>query len=809
MSAYRHASRPSKARPPFTFVRGLVAVAAAAALAGALSTAQARPQPFGNLGGGLRELADFHAAHATMAGDQMSAEVARAFPRAGMLALDAQGRVRVDIHLNGQRSLSAVREAADRLGARTVAESATWRKGVITAHVPLAALRTLARAEGVRSVLLSPQPERDVGATTSQGTTVLKTDKVNAAGILGAGITVGLMSDSYDTSGFTTIRAADDVASGDLPGKRNPNGYKEPVVVAEDFPGGTDEGRAMAQIVHDVAPGAKLCFATAQNGELAFADNIRKLADKSGACGADIVVDDIIYFFEPMFSDGPVAQAADEVAAQGVSYFSSAGNRGSNQAYLAGFRKIDDAAARASAQTVDLSLVPAGTSDGGFHNLKDGGGAPDLSRTVTLASVTNVNTIVFQWNDPFNTGGITADYDLYLYDAAGTALVAVSGDDNFATDIPVEALQVPNGTYQVVVVRSDTNGGPADQLRFITFGTVTGGEYLDFKTPGTYGHNSAKGAMGTAAKPWFQPYLAEAFTSLGRGTFYFDAAGNRLPAPEIRLKPDIAAPDGGNNTFFSADTLEDADTLPNFFGTSAAAPHAAGVAALVMEKTGGPGTIGPVAMRKLLQKTAVPQDGTANTAKARAAGPGGSAGVTVVGHGDGNTFSGVNPNAFDVSFQAPEGYSLESLTIDLSNANTDRVLLGTPIPGLQFDPRAVIGFPATLGSVNGLMPADVTFDPLSDVAPFSRKLTAHFAAGSFTRGDSITFGVDRDEVALSAGGNSTDLLVGGKISGKVRAPDGSTVKFEAPFESQRFGNIYQVQTGFGLIDAERAVQNAP
>jgi Subtilase family len=807
VSAYRHASRPCKGRPPVTFVRGLVAVAAAAALAGAFSAAQARPQPFGNLGGGLRELAEFHAARATMAGDQISAEVARAFPRAGMLALDAQGRVRVDIHLNGQLSLGAVREAADRLGARVVAESATWRKGVITAHVPLAALRTLARAEGVRSVLLSPKPVLDVGATTSQGTTVLKTDKVNAAGILGAGITVGLMSDSYDTSAFTTIRAADDVASGDLPGKRNPNGYNDPVVVIKEQPGGTDEGRAMAQIVHDVAPAAKLCFATAYDSELAFADNIRALADKSGACGADVIVDDIIYLFEPMFSDGPVAQAVDEVAAQGVSYFSSAGNRGSNQAYLSGFRKIDDAAARLSPQTVDLSLVPAGTSDGGFHNLKTGGGVPDLSRTVTLAGATN--TVVFQWNDPFNTGGITADYDLYLFNADGTALVAVSGDDNFATDIPVEAVQVLPGTYQVVVVRSDTHGGPADQLRFITFGTVTGGEYLDFKTPGTYGHNSAKGAMGTAAKPWFQPYLAEAFTSLGRGTFYFDADGNRLPAPEIRQKPDIAAPDGGNNTFFSFDTLEDADTLPNFFGTSAAAPHAAGVAALVMEKTGGPGTIGPVAMRKLLQKTAVPQDGTANTAKARAAAPGGSAAVTVVGHGDGNTFSGVNPNAFEVSFQAPEGYSLELLTIDVSNANTDRVLLGTAIPGLQFDPRAVIGFPITLGSVTGVTPADITFDPISDVAPFSNKVTAHFAAGSFTRGDSITFGVDRDEVALSAGGNSMDLLVGGMIRGKVRAPDGSTVKFEAPFESQRFGNIYQVQTGFGLIDAERAVQNAP
>ena len=34
----------------------------------------------------------------------------------------------------------------------------------------------------------------------------------------------------------------------------------------------------MAQIVHDLAPGAKISFATAFAGEIAFAENIRGLA---------------------------------------------------------------------------------------------------------------------------------------------------------------------------------------------------------------------------------------------------------------------------------------------------------------------------------------------------------------------------------------------------------------------------------------------------------------------------------------------------------------------------------------------------
>ena len=80
----------------------------------------------------------------------------------------------------------------------------------------------------------------------------------------------------------------------------------------------------MLEIIHDLAPGAKLFFATAFNGAQSFADNIRALR----AAGCDIIVDDVIYVNESPFQDGIIAAAVNDVTADGALYFSSAGNEG-------------------------------------------------------------------------------------------------------------------------------------------------------------------------------------------------------------------------------------------------------------------------------------------------------------------------------------------------------------------------------------------------------------------------------------------------------------------------------------------------
>ena len=336
----------------------------------------------------------------------------------------------------------------------------------------------------------------------------------------------------------------------------------------------------MLQIVHDVAPGAALAFATADGGQANFANNILALR----ANGARVIVDDIGYFAEPMFQDGIIAQAVDTVVGQGAAYFSAAGND-ARQSYESGFR----------AGTVFTDGQFPNFIGGTAHNFASSGPADHFQR-ITIPHNSSL-LIILQWDSPsasvcVGCPGTPNDLDVYLFDATATQVVGRAAFDNMNGD-PVEILEFTNfgatADFNLMIVNS---GGPLPG--FIKYIRLGGGNVTvqEFNTASStvFGHPNANGAQAVGAAPWFStpafgviPPLLESFSSAGGTPILFDTAGNRLASPVIRQKPEIVAPDGANTTFFSNDSPQDADSFPNFFGTSAAAPHAAAVAALVLE----------------------------------------------------------------------------------------------------------------------------------------------------------------------------------------------------------------------------------
>jgi hypothetical protein len=207
---------------------------------------------------------------------------------------------------------------------------------VVSGRLPISALGDATRLASLRG-MVPAYAQTHVGRVGSEADTAHRAFEGRAdLDVDGSRQKVCALSDSYNRSATAATSARDDIASGDLPGPGNPAGRTAPVDVLDDSEPGSDEGRAMLQLIHDIAPGAELGFHTAFGGIATFMQGIRALADPNdGNC--DILVDDVRYNTEPFFQDGPLANVVDSVADEGVAYFSSAGNDGQN-AYGAEFR---------------------------------------------------------------------------------------------------------------------------------------------------------------------------------------------------------------------------------------------------------------------------------------------------------------------------------------------------------------------------------------------------------------------------------------------------------------------------------------
>ncbi|NEO32631.1 MAG: S8 family serine peptidase [Symploca sp. SIO3C6] len=429
------------------------------------------------------------------------------------------------------------------------------------------------------------------GLTTTQGDVAMKANIARSRfNVNGSGVKVGIISDSFNNLNG----AVSDVASGDLPTNFS---------VIQDMPsGGSDEGRALAQIIHDVAPGAELIFHTSGFSPVEFSNAIFTLAD----AGVDLIVFDVASPFDPMFQDGIVAQAIDTVAsrpgASAVSFFAAGGNQGS--------------------LSYESPFNPSGVFEpifgGELHDF-DPGPEVDTFQQIKLPQG-EAATISFQWLAPYlladGSGGAPNDLDIWLYDSSATNVLASSTEDNIGLN-PVELLDFLNeegSTSELFNLAISNNSGPIPGL--IKYVVDAGRDFQinEFNTAsGTIvGNPNANGALTVGAARYTQtpafgvdPAQPEFFSSAGGSPILLDPDGNPLATPEIRRKPEVIAPDGVNTTFFGLDIPEDTDNFPNFFGTSASVAHVAAVAALMLEANPN---LDPETIYSILQETALDMD---------------------------------------------------------------------------------------------------------------------------------------------------------------------------------------------------------
>lgn len=410
-----------------------------------------------------------------------------------------------------------------------------------------------------------------IGSLTSQGViTHGASAAVQTYGANGAGLRVGILSDSAQfLDGL--------IGTGDLP----PGTLNVADIDTNLNPGGGfSEGTALMEVVYDMAPGVHLFFASAFNGEDSFADNIRLLRN---TYHCDIIADDVSYSDEPPFQDGEIALAVNDVTADGALYFSSAANSG------------------------NLTSGTATAWEGDFHPAGAAGAPLPAGDTLHSFGATNFDRlpigaqdVTLSWSDPL--GNSTNDYDLFILSPDGTQVLQGSATvQNGAGSDPFEEVFLQSGfpaNSRVVVV---AKAGAA--LRALHIGTFGAG--LQIATSGeTHGHNASAGcvltdpncsgrAFGVAAVAWnsarggLRAFVGgasnptEIFSSDGPRRIFYKADGTPITPGNllfgtngglVLVKPDIAAADGV--------TTRTPGFNP-FFGTSAAAPHAAAIAAIL------------------------------------------------------------------------------------------------------------------------------------------------------------------------------------------------------------------------------------
>lgn len=591
-----------------------VLVATAVPTASAGPTAAAAPSAPSKIPTLLRDSANLAAAAA-------KAKTSEANPKARSLGIDNSGRIGVQLY--AAAPVTAQQEATlASLGVSVLKNTADFKPvpgadmpttGLVSTTVPYDKLDAVAALGWVTALRPSLRPAVDVGPITAEGVQLHKADAAQARGLTGRGQKIGAISGDVD-------HLAESVAQGELPAN---------VQVLRQAEYVDDEGTAMLEIIHDMAPQAKLAYASTRDTTAEYVEAFHELA----AAGVTMIAEDIALDDDPVFQRGIGAATAEGLAKHGIWVSSSAGNLGN--------RHAPRVTATGTGSGPDGAVGPFTGCPNAPDNVVKLRGADTTYDLNLLPGAAILPTL--QWSEPravFPTagqGGFT-DLNLYLVDATGTRCLAFSNAvqaDGVGDTIEQFIYQNTTGVAQAAKLVVDVQGtssarkAPILDLRWRALSagvqTIDPPERAGSMNPDSnyLGFATSAGAVNASLSVDPKTIALEPFSAAGPTQIVTSTRcpggkpgpckGVSGPLSRSFPAPYWVAADGvsisGVGPFGSGTCPTAVQGQCRFFGTSASAPTAAGVAALTRQEFGG--RIHPVALNAILAARSVDRPGAA------------------------------------------------------------------------------------------------------------------------------------------------------------------------------------------------------